>query len=90
MLGALFQNRAVTTIAAALLLFLLFPAGSAFPQYELTSDISRYRDREITSRSYERYEAKPRSHLPFVAEGLSRKALVTLAADQTIDFFKGA
>ena len=77
--GALFQNRALTTIAAALLLFWLFPASSALPQYELTSDISRYRDREITSRSYEMYEAKPRSHLPFVAEGLSRKALVTLA-----------
>ena len=77
-LARLFPNLSVKAIAGALLLFLLFPAG-ALSQKELTSDIPRYRDREITSRSYERYEAKPRSHLPFVAEGLPRKALITLS-----------
>jgi hypothetical protein len=74
----LFRNRSVKTMAGTLLLFMLFPA-SALPQKELTSDIPRFRDREITSRSYERYEAKPKSHLPFVAEGVPRKALITLS-----------
>ena len=55
-----------------------FPIPSS-AQQEGTTAITRLRDREAGSRYYEKYEAKPRSHLPIVNEPMPRKALVTLA-----------
>jgi len=60
------------------LLTAVFP-GLAWAQKEVTSPLSRYGNREAVSRYYERYEAKPRAHLPFLEEPLPRKALITLA-----------
>ena len=59
-------------------LLAVFP-GLTWAQREVTSPLSRYGNREAVSGYYERYEAKPRAHLPFLEEPLPRKALITLA-----------
>lgn len=56
-----------------------FPKIS-FTQQEVTSDIARFRDREVGFRHYEKYEVKPRSHLPIVQKLMPRKAFITLAS----------
>jgi len=62
-----------------LLLVVCLIPFTAYAQKEVTSDIPRFRGREMTARSYETYEARPRTHLP-VAEGLFyRRSLVTVA-----------
>ena len=63
-----------------LIIFLIFSPELLWADSEAATGISRYRDRETTERSYERYEYKPRAHLPFLKEPLPRKALVTLGS----------
>jgi len=56
----------------------VFPVG-LWAQKEVTSDIYRYREREVSTRYYETYEHKPGSHLPFVEGRIPRRELITLA-----------
>ena len=62
----------------------LFVFVTVFPvapwaQKEVTSDIYRYREREVSTRYYETYERKPSPHLPFVEGQIPRRELITLA-----------
>jgi len=57
----------------------LFLPGSGWSQTETTSKIIRYREREVSSRSYETYEAKPRSYPVFVRGGIPQREAITLS-----------
>jgi hypothetical protein len=59
-----------------LALFLPGPAGS---QTQATSKIIRYREREVSSRYYETYEAKPRPYPVFVRGGIPQRKAITLS-----------
>ncbi len=59
-------------------LLTVFPVR-LWAQKEVTSDIYRYREREVSTRYYEKYERKPRPHLPFVKGQIPKIELITLA-----------
>lgn len=67
----IFQDKAVL-IMAILSLGILFPM--ILPaQEEMTTNIHRYRDREVSTGYYEEYEVRPRHQMPFVGvPGISR------------------
>lgn len=74
-----FSQRMIRFQIALFFLATFMPA-STWAQREVTSPISRYGGREVlVSRYYERYEAKPRTHLPFMEGPFPRKALITLS-----------
>jgi hypothetical protein len=53
--------------------------GPAQAQEEVTSNIARYRERELSTGYYEDYEAKPRSYRPYVQIPERRKGLIRLS-----------
>ncbi len=57
----------------------LFLPGPGWSQTEATSKIIRYREREVSSRYYETYEAKPRPYPVFVRGGIPQKEAITLS-----------
>jgi hypothetical protein len=57
----------------------LFLPGPAWPQTGATSKIIRYRERELSPRYYETYEAKPRPYPVFVRGGIPQKEAITLS-----------
>ena len=59
-------------------LTLIFP-DLGWPQTEVTSNVIRYRDREVSSRYYETYEAKPRPYPVFVRGGIPQREAITLS-----------
>lgn len=62
-----------------LLLLIIGLSGSVWAQKEVTSEVYRYRDREKSAKQYEKYEYKPRSHLPFVKGQIPRRELIEIA-----------
>jgi hypothetical protein len=62
-----------------LVLLILVLPGPGWSQTEATSKIIRYRDREVSSRYYETYEAKPRPYPVFVRGGIPQKEAITLS-----------
>jgi cytochrome b subunit of formate dehydrogenase len=70
------------TAIRSLTLLLLLIIGAPEPgwaQKEVTSEVYRYRDREMSARHYETYEYKPRTHLPFIKGKIPRRGLIEVA-----------
>ena len=61
-------------------LFMAVFAGPTWADSEGTSRVFRSRDKGMESRSYERYEKRPRAQLPFLEGPIPRKALITLSS----------
>jgi hypothetical protein len=59
-------------------LALILP-GLGWSQTEATSKIIQYREREVSYRYYENYEAKPRPYPVFVRGGIPQKEAITLS-----------
>jgi len=53
--------------------------GAGWPQTKATSKVIRYREREVSSRYYETYEAKPRPYPVFVRGGIPQREAITLS-----------
>jgi hypothetical protein len=60
------------------MLVTVFPEP-VWAQKEVTSDIYRFREREVSTKYYEKHEYKPRTHLPFVEEQIPQRELITLS-----------
>ena len=73
------ERRTILGILVALLLSVTGSPSTVSAQKEVTSEVFRYRDREKMAGNYERYEYKPRSHLPFVKGELPRRELLMVA-----------
>ncbi len=70
---------ATCLIAAILPVMIPLTESSSWAQTEVTSNIYRYTERERSSRSYERYEVKPRIYQVFVRGGIPQREAVTLS-----------
>jgi hypothetical protein len=65
-----------------LVIFFIFPVLShepAWAQKEVTSKPYRYSERELSTRSYETHEVKPRSYPVFVRGGIPQREAITLS-----------
>jgi hypothetical protein len=65
-----------------LVIFFILPAWfqkPAWAQKEVTSKPYRYSERELSARSYETYEAKPRAYPVFVRGGIPQRQAITLS-----------
>ncbi|MBI5601744.1 MAG: hypothetical protein HY879_00150 [Deltaproteobacteria bacterium] len=67
------------SILLACCLFWLTLPGFSQAQEEVTSNIARYRERELSTGYYEDYEVRPRSYQPYVQIPERRKGLIRLS-----------
>ena len=68
-----------TRLMIGLVWLALFLPGSGWSQTEAASKIIRYHEREVSSRYYETYEAKPRPYPVFVRGGIPQRKAITLS-----------
>jgi hypothetical protein len=66
-------------IVVGLFLVVIFFIAPAWAQKEVISKPYRYSEREVSSRYYETYEAKPRPYPVFVRGGIPQKEAITLS-----------
>ena len=68
----------IRLMTGLVLLVMVWPS-SGWSQTETTSKIVRYREREVSSRYYDTYEAKPRPYPVFVRGGIPQREAITLS-----------
>jgi hypothetical protein len=66
-------------LTVAILLIMILFNESSWAQTEATSKSYRYSERELASRSYERYEVRPRTYPVSVRGGIPQREAVTLS-----------
>ncbi len=71
--------QASLCVMIGLTVFLALFPGAAWAQEEVTSNIYRYRDHEMSTGYYEEYEAKPLPYGPFMKGQILRRELITLS-----------
>jgi hypothetical protein len=66
-------------LSIAVLLIMILVSESSWAQTEVTQKSYRYSERELTGRSYESHEVRPRTYPVFVRGGIPQKEAVTLS-----------